>query len=487
VTRAWITLVAITGLLAGCAVGPDYRRPAVAEPAMFRGQAAADAASLADLPWWEAFKDPALKGLIDEALRQSYDVRIAAARVEEARAQAGVARSQFFPQLDYRGGVQRTRNIAAILGVPQGGEPTTNDLYNVGVSMSWELDIWGRIRRSNEAARANFLASEDARRGVWLSLVSDLARAYFELLSLDVRLAIARDSTGAFQATFDLFEDRFRFGVASRLQTTRAEGALGAAEAAIPDLESQIVAKENQINLLIGKSPGPVPRGAPMYAQAVVPTVPAGLPSTLLERRPDLREAEQKLVRANALVGVAKADFFPRLSLTGLVGAASPELTALTSGGAFLWSVAAALTGPIFQGGRIKANYEAQLAVWEQARLQYEQAVLAALREVSDALTLLAKLSDAETGQARAVRALEEAVAHAMDRYRYGLANYYEVLEAQQLLYPAQGILAQLRRDRLVAYVQLYRSLGGGWNLSDAQWSDPTKVPTVESPGRVPQ
>jgi multidrug efflux system outer membrane protein len=486
VTRASIALVVGIGLLAGCAVGPDYTRPSVVEPPTFRGQAAADAASLADLPWWEAFTDATLKSLIDEALRNNYDARIAVARVEEARAQAGVARSEFFPQLDYRGGVSRTHNIGAILGAPL-GEPKTTDLYNVGVAMSWELDIWGRIRRSNEAARANLLASENGRRGVWLTLVSDLAQAYFQLLALDTQLSIARNSTDAFQATFDLFEDRFRFGVASRLQTTRAEGALGAAQASIPQIASQIVTKENQISLLLGKSPGPVARGTALYDQPVVPTVPSGLPSTLLERRPDLREAEQKLVRANALVGVAKAEFFPKLSLTGLVGAASPELSALTSGGAFLWSVAAALTGPIFHGGRIKANYEAQIAVWEQAKLQYEQSVLTAFREVADALTALARLNDAETGQARSVKALEEAVAHAMDRYRYGLANYYEVLEAQQQLFPAQTVLAQLRRDRLLAYVQLYRSLGGGWNLTDAQWSQQTASTSVEHRGRAPQ
>jgi multidrug efflux system outer membrane protein len=465
----------------------------VTAPPVFRGQAAPDPASLADLPWWEAFKDPALKRLIEQALRSNYEVQIAAARVAEARAAAGVARSEYFPQIDYRGGWSRTRNLGAILGLPNGAVET-NDLYDAAVSMAWELDLWGRIRRSNEAALASFLATEEARRGVWLTLVSDLARAYFELLALDVRLAIARNSTDAFQSTFDLFEDRFRFGVASRLQTTRAEGALGAAQASIPEIEGEIALKENQISILLGTTPGPIARGTPMYAQPVTPTVPAGLPSTLLERRPDLRQAEQQLVRANALVGVAKAEFFPKLSLTGLVGAASPALSALTSGGAFLWSVAAGLAGPIFQGGRILESYRAQVAVWEQVKLQYERAVLTALREVSDSLAVLGKLTDAETGQARSVRALEEAVAHATDRYRYGLASYYEILEAQQQLFPAQSVLAQLRRDRLVAYVQLYRALGGGWSLTDEQWSgqaardaspsEPPATVTAGDPGR---
>ena len=471
-TSGWtVPGITVAVLLAGCAIGPNYKRPPVAEPHVFRGQATAEAASLADLAWWEVFEDIILKNLILEALGSNYDVKIAAARVQEARAQAGVARSQFFPQIGYDLSVERTRNAGALFGLPA-QQATTTNIYVGTISASWELDIWGRIRRSNEAARANLLATEDARRGVWLTLVSDLAQAYFELLALDVQLQVARDSTDAFQGTYNLFQDRLKGGVASKLETSRAEGALGASQANIPQIESQIVAKENQISILLGKDPAPIPRGTPMYAQPIVPSVPAGLPSTLLERRPDLRQAEEQLVRANALVGVAKAEFFPRLSLTGLLGSASPEISALTSGGALVWSVAAGLTGPIFQGGRILQNYRATVAEWEQAKLQYQQAVLTAFREVSDALNALAKLSDAETGQDRSVKALGEAVQHATDRYRFGLANYFEVLEAQQQLFPAQQTLAQIRRDRLVAYVLLYKALGGGWSLTDAQWKD---------------
>jgi len=341
--------------------------------------------------------------------------------------------------------------------------------------MSWELDIWGRIRRSTEAARAALLATEDARRGVWLTLVSDLAQAYFELLALDVQLQIARDSRDAYQHTFDLFQDRFTLGVASKLETSRAQGALGGAEANIPQLESAIVAKENQISILLGKDPGPILRGSPMYEQPVVPTVAAGLPSALLERRPDLRQAEQQLVGANARIGVAKAEFFPKLNLTALFGTASPEVSALTGGSATIWAVAGTLSGPLFNAGRTLGTYRASIAQWEQAKLQYEQAVLTALREVSDALTALGKLSEAETGQDVSVKALGEAVEHATDRYRQGLANYFEVLEAQQQLYPAQNTLAQIRRDRLLAHVRLYKALGGGWSLTDAQWTDEEK------------
>jgi multidrug efflux system outer membrane protein len=458
-------------MLAGCAIGPDYKRPAVTAPPTFRGQATAEAVSFADAPWWEAFQDPILKGLIQEALRNNYDVGIAAARVQEARANLGIARSDLFPSLEYGVSAGRGKITPGIAGSPGGPSPTANNFYSATMSMSWELDIWGRIRRLNEAARATLFATEDARRAVWLTLVSDLAQAYFQLLALDVQLQIARNSTDAYQRTYDLFLDRLNFGVASRLETSRAQGALGEAQATIPQLESSIVARENQISILLGKIPAPIARGKPMYEQVVVPAVPAGLPSTLLERRPDLRQAEEVLVSANARIGVAKAEFFPKLSLTALFGTSSPEVSALTGGSATIWAVAGMLSGPLFNAGRTLGGYRAAIAQWEQARLQYEQAVLVALREVSDALTALGKLSEAEAAQDTAVQALAAAVGHATDRYRQGLANYFEVLEALQQLYPAQNTLAQIRLNRLLAYAQLYRALGGGWNLTDPQWA----------------
>jgi multidrug efflux system outer membrane protein len=470
--RTVASVVAIA-LLSGCALGPNYRRPAVAEPPLFRGQATAEAASFADAPWWEAFQDPTLKALIQEALRNNYDAAIAAARVQEARANVRVSRSALFPSLDYGAQAGRARLPLGGLNLPDGTDHKTDDVFVGTMSMSWELDIWGRVRRSNEAARATLFATEDARRGVWLTLVSDLAQAYFQLLALDVQLQIAQNSTQAYQGTYELFQDRFNLGVASRLETSRALGALGSAQATIPQIQSAIVARENQISILLGRTPGPIPRGQPMDAQPVAPAVPAGLPAALLERRPDLRQAEQELVAANARIGVAKAEFFPKLSLTALFGAASPELSALTGGGATVWAVAGMLSGPLFNAGRTTGQYRASIAQWEQARLHYERAVLGALREVSDALTALGKLSEAETGQTTAVRGLEDAVVHATDRYRQGLASYYEVLEAQQQLYPAQTTLAQIRANRLVAYAQLYKALGGGWSLRDADWTGP--------------
>jgi multidrug efflux system outer membrane protein len=447
---------------------------------MFRGQAVAQATSFADAPWWEVFQDPILKALIQEALRNNYDVGIAAARVQEARADLRVARSDLFPSLDYNATAGRARFPLGGLNLPDGTDHRTDNFFAGYMTMSWELDIWGRVRRSNEAARATLLATEEARRAVWLTLVSDLAQAYFQLLALDVQLHVARNSVQAYQGTYEIFQDRFDFGVASRLETSRALGALGDAQATVPQLEGQIVAKENQISILLGKPPGPIARGLPMYEQPAVPVVPAGLPSALLERRPDLRQAEQQLVAANARIGVAKAEFFPKLSLTSLLGTASSELSALTGGGATVWAVSGMLTGPLFNVGRTTGQYRASIAQWEQTRLQYERAVLTALREVSDTLTALQKLAEAETGQDLAVRSLGEAVEHSMDRYRQGLAGYYEVLESQQQLYPAQSTLAQIRGNRLLAYAQLYKALGGGWNVIDAEWTGegaPTKTP----------
>ena len=463
--------VVAAALLGGCAIGPDYRRPSVAQPPTFRGQATAEAVSFADAPWWEVFQDPSLKALIQEALRNNYDVNIAVARVQEARANLSIARSDLYPSLDYSGGASRSKIGPGVSGQTGGPVRNATSSYFAAMSASWEVDIWGRIRRLTEAARATLLATEEARRGVWLTLVSDLGQAYFELLALDVRLQIARNSTNAYQRTYDLFLDRFNLGVASKLETSRALGALGDAQATIPQLESDILAKENQISILLGKAPTPIPRGKPMYEQPVVPTVPTGLPSTLLERRPDLRQAEQQLVSANAQIGVAKAEFFPKVSLTALLGTASSDLSTVT-GASMIWTGSGIFSGPLFNMGRTLGFYRASIAQWEQARLQYQQAVLTALREVSDALTALGKLNEAEMGQDTAVRALEEAVEHATARYRQGLANYFEVLEAQQQLYPAQNTLAQIRRDRLLSHVRLYKALGGGWSLTDAQWTD---------------
>ena len=331
--------LALAGALAtGCAVGPDYRRPLVTTPEQVRGHEAAaggatEAASLADRAWWEIFQDDVLKSLIDEALENGYDVRLAAARVEEARANAGIARSEFYPAIQAGGGWSRSRRP---VGSTLGSAPI--NLYDVNLGLSWEVDLWGRIRRLNQAALAEYLASEEARRGVLLSLVSEVATSYFELRSLDLQLDIARRTTGAFQETYALFNRRLEAGAASALETSSAEASLASTSASIPDLERQIVAQENRIALLLGRPPGEIPRGAALNDQLLPPEIPAGLPSDLLERRPDLREAEQRLVAANAEVGVALADFFPTLSLTGAFGGVSRQVSDLFGDGR-TWSV----------------------------------------------------------------------------------------------------------------------------------------------------
>jgi len=464
-------LGALSLALAGCAVGPNYKRPLVPVPERFYGdERTAEARSLADVPWWDVFDDPILKSLIEEAVRNGFDARLSAARVQEARARYGIVRSQFYPAIDYEGGWQRAR--ANQLLNPSGAAQTA---WSVDVGFSWELDLWGRIRRLSEAARAQYLATEEGRRGVLLSLVSDVAVAYMDLRELDSELAIAKTTTAAFQDTYDLFNRRLEGGAASGLETARAEASLALVAAQIPEIERAIVARENQINFLLGRNPQPIPREHPLMA--VPPDVPPGLPSALLERRPDVRQAEQLLIAANANVGAAKADFFPRLSLTGLFGNVSPELGDLFSHGK-TWSVGAGLLGPIFHGGRIKRSYEAAQAQWQQAEIEYEAAAANAFGEVSGALVDRTKLVETERQRARAVAAYQEAVRLANIRYNSGLSAYFEVLEAQQQLFPAEISLAQTRRDQLVAVVNLYRALGGGWPAEErTAGAPPAAVP----------
>ncbi len=457
--------------LSGCAVGPNYKRPPMAAPEQARGETGpAQAASLADRAWWEIFDDEALKGLLDEALKNGYDIRLAAARVEEARANAGIARSEFFPQIGYQ--AQWSRSRQSELLAPGVG---TVSLHDVNLGLSWELDLWGRIRRSSEAALARYIASEEARRGVLLSLVSEVATDYFQLRQLDLRLEIARRTTTAFQETSDLFGRRLEAGMASALETASAEASLASVAGQVPQLESQIVTLENAIGLLLGRNPGPIARGAALTDQALPPEVPAGLPSDLLRRRPDVQEAEQQLIAANATVGVAMADFFPTISLTGAFGGVSTDVSNLFTSGK-TWSIAAGLTGPLFQGLRLKNQYDARVAQWEQAKAQYEKTVTNAFGEASSAIVAHQKLAQAEKEQARAVAAFRQAVSLSNQRYVAGFAGYLDVLQAEQNLFPAENALAQIRFNRLANFVQLYKALGGGWNLSDPTWTRPGAV-----------
>ena len=462
-----LLVLLIIASLAGCATtaGHDYQRPALNPPAQHRGQTgAAEAASLADQAWWDVFHDDVLKGLIAEALKNGYDVRLAAWRVEEARANAGVIRAQSFPSFEgqVEAGYGRQSEFSA-------GEGRRGGLIQLNVNAAWELDLWGRIRRSNEAALAQYLASEEARRGVYLSLVSEVATHYFELRGLDAQLEIAHRTTGAFQETYNLFNRRLQGGAASALETSSAEALLASTAATIPDLERQIVAEENELSFLLGRNPGPVARGAVLDQQFLPPDVPPGLPSDLLQRRPDLREAEQNLVAANAEVGVAQADFFPRISLTGALGSISPQVSQLFPAGR-TWSIGAGLLTPVFQGRRLRFQYEAAVARWEQSKAVYERDVTNAFNEVSTALVAYQKYADVERERAREVNAYQEAVRLSNTRYVAGLSSYLDVLQAQQQLFPAEILLAQARYNRLATLVQLYQVLGGGWKLTDAQW-----------------
>ena len=447
-------------LFAGCAVGPEYKRPPVNAPQHFRGDTTGLTNSLGDMPWWELFRDETLQALIRGALTNNYDVRIAAARVEQARAILAENRSGYFPQITYQGAAGVGKNVQVGSVSPKVAQ---NQWYEAVGNVSWEIDLWGRIRRLNESARAQYLATAEARTNVMLSLITTVAADYFQLLALDRELQIARDTTNSFGQSLKLFSERLRGGVSSKLETAAAEAEEASAAATIPELERQIVVEENQIRILLGMNPGPILRHKKLLEEVLPPDVPPGLPSTLLERRPDIRQAEQLVRSANAQIGVARADFYPHFSLTALFGQVSPEVSKFTWGTATAWSVAANLAGPIFQGGRLKGQLNQARAAWEEAALQYQSVVLNALQEVSNALAARQQLARERIEQAHAVTAYEEAVRVAGERYNAGHANYYELLQEQQLLFPAENALTQTELNQLLAIVQLYRALGGAW------------------------
>jgi multidrug efflux system outer membrane protein len=459
--RVLILAIFCVLLVPACTVGPNYRRPAVNAPPAFR-DAESNTNSLGDLAWWQLFQDPVLQALIQTALTNNYDVRIAASRVEQYRALLTEARSGFYPQVGYQAGVGAGKNVSAA-GTPSYTGNGAGKEYYVAGDISWEIDLWGRVRRLSESARAQFFASEEARRNVKISLIASVAQTYFQLLALDEQLDIARQATNSFGESLKIFGERLRGGVASKLETSAAEAALDSAAATIPELRRQIVAQEDQLSVLLGANPAQIDRKAGVLDQTSLPDIPPGLPSQLLERRPDVRQAEQALVSANAQVGVAVANYYPQLSLTGLYGRATPELAMLSSGGTTAWAVAAGLTGPIFEGGLLRAQERQARAVWDEARLQYQSTILRAFQEVSDDLSSREQLEIERDLQGRAVAAYQEAVRVANLRYKGGQASYYELLQEQQLLFPAENTLAQARLNQLLATVDLYKALGGGW------------------------
>jgi multidrug efflux system outer membrane protein len=457
-------------MLAGCVVGPKYTAPKATVPDAYRGQeGSAQAASIADLPWWEVFQDQTLQGLVRTAIANNLDLRIAATRVEQARELVSQARSQYRPSAGYEAIASGGKNEAAgTLGL-NGGHTQASGL--AGIEATWDLDLWGKIRHMNEAALAEYVASEQGRRGVLLSLVSSVAQGYYELLELDLQLEIAHQTADSLRGSLKIFKERLEGGTASRLETARAEAALASTTAQIPELERRIALQENEINLLLGNSPGPIQRNAKLAEQSLPPEVPAGLPSTLLERRPDVLQAEQAVRAANAQVGIATAAFFPSIGLTALFGRMSAPLQQFTNGTNSVWSLGANAVGPLYAGGSLRSAKRQAIDAWEETRLRYEQTALGAFRDVSNALITRQRLEAIRAEQIQAVKSGREAVEISTQRYTAGKSSYYEVLTAQQELFPAENALAQTEFNRRLVIVQLYQALGGGWNLKTPEWS----------------
>jgi multidrug efflux system outer membrane protein len=472
VTRPICAGLISASLIGGCTLGPDYKRPEMAAPATFRAQITPqEATSFADLPWWSAFNDPVLQGLIAEAVRNNYDVQIAAARIEQARAQLGVVRSEALPQLNYS--VDAGAGRAAVQG-PRSVEAATVGVIGGAIDFAWEADVWGRIRRSTEAAQANLMAQEDIRRGVLLTLTTDVATGYFRLLQLDRQLAIAQDSSRTFKSTFDFFNTRFQGGRDSNLPVQRSQANYDASLARIEDVKRQIALQENALSILLGAYPKDIPRGRSLLEQTI-PATPVGATSDLLQRRPDILAAEEAMRGANAEIGVAVANFFPRVGLSALIGVDWFRLAgeSHTFG---VWNAALSAAGPIFNGGRLRSIYEGRRAFWDETVAQYRKTVLVAFQETSDALVAEQSLAARRTALEAQVGDLQRSSELSFTRYDNGRASYFEVLEAQQQLFPAEDALAQNQADQLIAVVNLYKALGGGWNLTPDQWTKPTTL-----------
>ncbi len=459
--RSLIALLA-PGVLAGCMVGPNYHRPAVQIPTVYRDlsdnpQLQAQAASYADLPWWQVFKDTKLQELIRLALKQNYDLQLATERIVAARAELAITRSNLFPQVGGNGN---------FIG---GKENTAQSKYNfltLTADAAFQLDLFGRLRRATEASRAELLATEAARQTVVLTLVSDVAADYFTLLQLDLQLQITRDTVKTQIDSVKLTNLRLSHGVATKLDVLQAQQVLDTANASIPDLERQIAQEEDAISILLGNYPQGVPRGLPLVEQTLPPEVPPGLPSSIIERRPDIREAEQNLISANAEIGVAKAAFFPQISLTGSGGGAfgrSSTFSSLMSSQLGIWSYGAQVSQPIFTGGALRGNLHLAESQHQQALIAYRQTIQQAFGDVSDALIGYQKLHQVRLRLEDSVADLQESVRLSNMRYKGGTTTYLEVLDGQRSLYTEELTLAEARGSEYQSLVQLYRALGGGW------------------------
>jgi outer membrane protein, multidrug efflux system len=462
-----VLFATLSALLAGCTLGPDYQRPALPVPEQHRDAEppvpGREAASLADVQWFALFQDERLQALVRTALENNYDIRVAAARVLEAAAQLGVTRSFLLPTVDGTAAVSRDR-VSQELAVPlPAGVSPEGNTFSLGLVLNWEVDIWGRIRRQTESARADLFAADWTQRAVLVTVISQVASAYFTLRELDDELAIAQRTLASRQKSLNLTQLRLERGVSTRLDVTQAQTLLYTAAVTIPQVERQIVQTENAIRLLLAQPPGDILRGRTLTEQPIPPEIPAGLPAALLERRPDIRASEEGLISANAQIGAAKALYFPRISITGLLGIESAELDRFIKSSALTWHIGADALQPIFNYGRIRSINEGTLASYLRLLAQYEQTIQTAFREVSDALIGYRKSREQRIQQELLVGSLRDRVGLANQRFFGGLDTYLQVLDAERDLFDAELNLARLQRDERLNIVGLYRALGGGW------------------------
>ncbi len=454
-------ILGIIVLTAGCMLGPDYRRPVVDAPQSFRYEPE-EAQNTANTQWWRQFEDPTLDALIAEALANNKTVKIAASNIEAAKGALTQTRSPLFPQLSYSGEASRARSTEAGASILSSLIPNPQSSFQVFAGASWEIDLWGRIRRLTEAARADLLATEEARRGVILSLVSSVAGGYIQLRALDEQLEIAKRTLLAYRESVNLFEQQFNHGQISLMNVEQARTQYETAATTIPQIGSQIAQTEHAISILLGRNPGPIERGKDIDDLAPA-SVPSGLPSQLLERRPDIAQAEQQLIAANARIGAARALYFPTISLTGSYGHASAELSDLFKGPARVWSFAGSVTGPIFTAGAIYGQVKQAEAAREEALLSYQNVIQNAFRDVEDALIAYRKLVEQMYAQERLVASLREYARLAWLQYKGGYTPYLTVLSAEQQLFPAELNYSQARSSVLTALVGIYQAMGGGW------------------------
>ena len=467
-------LLASALALAGCVVGPDYRRPDVQVPPSYLYPVGQDAA-LADAEWWKSFGDPVLDSLIAEALAHNRDIRIAAANIEQAAGVLQSTRSAFYPQINYQLNSGRFRFTENGLTEQATGISNPTHYYQALAGASWEIDLWGRVRRETEAAQAQLLATEQARRGVLLSLVSSVAGSYLQLRALDQQLVISQRTLEAYAESVKLFELQNKYGQTSMMTVEQARSQYESAAAQIPQISQQIVETENAINILLGRNPGPVPRGAPLKDIAL-PAVPAGLPSTLLEQRPDIAQAEQNLIAANALIGAAKAQYYPSISLTAGYGTASSDLSNLFKGGSRTWSYGGSITGPIFTGGSIFGQVAQATASQKAALYAYQQSIQNAFGDVETSLSAREQLTVQLQAEEKLVKALREYARLARLQYDGGYTPYLTVLYAEQQLFPAELNYVRTLAQLYVASVNIYKATGGGW-IDEANAMAPQPVP----------